>query len=54
MPCNQWVWPRVIVGNRSAEEVAVRKQSESRHVILDRVQHVKVVIAWVTRRLARV
>jgi len=32
----------------------VHKPSKSRHVIVGRVQHVKVLIAWVTRRLARI
>ena len=40
-----------------AEEVAVRKKAElpgSRHVVLEHVQHAKVLIAWLTRRIARV
>ncbi len=42
---------------QSAEEVAVRKQAHlpgSRHVVLAHVQHAKVMIAWLTRRLARI
>jgi hypothetical protein len=32
----------------------VSKKAEPRHVVLEHVQHVKVLIAWLTRRIARV
>jgi len=42
------------VGISSAEEVVVGKQPEAGHALVQHVRHAKVLIAWLTRRLARV
>jgi hypothetical protein len=42
------------VGISSVEEVAVGKHPEAGQAMLQHVRHAKVLIAWFTRRLARV
>lgn len=41
-------------GYQAAEEVAVGKQREAGQALVQHVRHAKVLIAWFTRRLARV